>query len=135
MVLSDKSSIIQFCFFFLAIVLLLSFKTIINAILALFTASRRLISDYSTNSSLVNQTLGIFLFPLIILLQFTEFNSLIFISAGAIMLSGAILLKWYRGIIMGLVGEGIGILQIFSYFCSLEILPVLVMVKYIIVTF
>lgn len=135
LVLVEANSFVQFCFFLFAIVLLLSVKTIANAMLAVFTDSRRLISDYTTNSTLVNQTFGLFLFPWIILLEFTTFNPLIFISGGIIVLSGAILLKWYRGIIMGLVAERIGILQIFSYFCGLEILPLFVMVKYIIVTF
>ncbi|MDI1354054.1 MAG: DUF4271 domain-containing protein [bacterium] len=134
-VLVDFTSFVQFCFFLFAVVLLLSFKRVVNIVLAAFTDSRRLISDYTTNSTLVNQTFGLFLFPWIILLEFTTFNPLLFISGGVIILSGAVLLKWYRGIIMGLLVERIGILQIFSYFCGLEILPLFVMVKYIIVTF
>ncbi len=84
---------------------------------------------------LVNQSFGLFLFPLIVLMEFSKFNPLIFIWCASLVLGTAVLLKWYRGVLMSLVVERIGLLQIFSYFCALEILPVFVLVKYIIETF
>jgi hypothetical protein len=68
-------------------------------------------------------------------MEFSKFNSLIFIWGGLLVLAMVVLLKWYRGLLMSLVIERIGLLQIFSYFCGLEILPVFVLVKYIIETF
>ncbi len=131
----ETSHLTQFCFFFVIVVFVFSFKALINRSLALFTDKRKVISEYVTSSTLVNQSFGLFLFPLIILIEFSPFNPRIFITGAILVLASAILLKWYRGIIMGLVEQRLGLLQIFSYFCGLEILPVFVLVKYIIETF
>lgn len=110
-------------------------KTIINRLIAFFTNEDKLIGDYSTRSSLINQAFGIFLFPLIVLLEFSPFNPLTFISLALVVLALSFLLKWYHGLIKGLIDERIGLLQIFTYFCGLEILPVFVLVKFVIETF
>lgn len=134
-VLVETSDFSQFCFFFFVVLLGFSFKVITNSALSFFTEERKVISEYVISSTLVNQSFGIFLFPLIILIEFSPFNPLIFISGALTVVAASVILKWYRGIIMGLVEERVGLLQIFSYFCGLEILPVFVLVKYIIETF
>lgn len=110
-------------------------KLIVNRLLSLFTDKRKLISEYTISSTLVNQSFGLFLFPFIVLMEFSPFSPIVFIAGAIIVLVVAVVLKWYRGLIMGLIEERIGLLQIFSYFCGLEILPVFVLVKYIIETF
>jgi hypothetical protein len=112
-----------------------SLKTLLNGILAFFTAQTKIISEYTISSTLLNQSFGLFLFPFVVLAEFSSLEPLIFISMAVVVMAAAIILKWYRGIRMSLVEERIGLLQIFSYFCSLEILPVFVLVKYIIETF
>jgi hypothetical protein len=134
-VLSETSYFVQFCFFLAIVLFVFSFKALINRLLAFFTDERKIISEYVTSSTLVNQAFGLFLFPWIVLVQFSTFNPWIFISGALAVLAAAVVLKWYRGVIMGLVEERIGLLQIFSYFCGLEILPVFVLIKYIIETF
>ena len=134
-VLIETSNFAQFCFFFLIVLIVVFLKLLVNRSLAVFTDKRKIISEYVTSSTLVNQSFGLFLFPLIVLIEFSPFDPLIFIAGALIVLVSAVLLKWYRGIIMGLVEERLGLLQIFSYFCGLEILPVFVLVKYIIETF
>ena len=135
LILSQSSSLSQFLFFFVIVVLILGFKIIVNALIGFFTGEQKILSDYLNNSLLVNQTFGLLMFPFIILMELSPFNPLVFVSAACIILASSTLLKWYRGVIMGLVDERIGFLQIFCYFCSLEILPVFVLVKYIIETF
>jgi hypothetical protein len=135
LVLTEQHHFAQFCFFAAMIVLLAAFKTVINSLLHYFTERPKIFSDYSVSNTLVNQTFGLFLFPWIVLMQFSDFNPLIFIYAGLAVLAASMLIKWYRGLLMGMEEERIGVLQIFSYFCGLEILPVLVLVKYLIETF
>jgi hypothetical protein len=125
----------QFFFFLGLVVFVFVFKSSVNRLLAFFTNEKTVISEYSVNALFINQTFGLFLFPWIILVELSAFNPLIFIWAALVLMALAILLKWYRGIIIGLVEERIGLLQIFSYFCGLEILPVFVLVKYVIETF
>jgi hypothetical protein len=134
-VLSDASNIAQFLFFTGIILSILLFKSLTNFLLAAFTGERKAISDYVISSSLINQTFGLFLLPCVVLMEFSPFNPTIFVWVGIVVLLTGIFIKWYRGLIMGLVEERIGLLQIFSYFCGLEILPVFVLVKYIIETF
>lgn len=134
-VLIESSYFAQFCFFLFIVAMIFVVKAFINVVLAFFTEQKKVISEYVTSSTLINQSFGLFLFPLIVLIEFSPFNPGIFVIGALLVLTGAILLKWYRGIIMGLVEERIGLLQIFSYFCGLEILPIFVLVKYIIETF
>jgi hypothetical protein len=134
-VLLDNGRFVQFCFFMLSVVITLGLKFLVNKMLIFFTGERKIIMEYVTNSSLINQALGLFLFPVIVLAEFSKIDALIFIVVAMALLSLGTLLKWYRGATRGLIEERIGILQIFSYFCGLEILPVFVLVKYIIETF
>lgn len=134
-ILVEESRLVQFGFFVLLVSLVFFARLLANYLLALFTNERKLVSEYSVNASLINQTFGLLMFPWIILSEFSTLNPLVFISGAVIILISAVLLKWYRGAIIGLVEERIGLLQIFSYFCGLEILPVLVLVKFVIETF
>jgi hypothetical protein len=134
-ILVDSSNFLQYCFFLLIIFMVVFFKAVINRVLVVFTGERKLISEYNTSAMLLDQAFGILIFPWIVLMQFSTFDPIIFISGALIILAFSILLKWYRGVIMGLIDQRIGLLQIFSYFCGLEILPVFVLVKYLIQTF
>ncbi|MBL7931403.1 MAG: DUF4271 domain-containing protein [Bacteroidia bacterium] len=134
-ILSETPAVLQFLFFLTVITVTLFFKVIMNNLLIVFTGERKLISEYSVSSRLVDQAFGILIFPWIVLMQFTTFNPLIFISVAILVLAFSLILKWYRGVLIGLIDQRIGLLQIFSYFCGLEILPVFVLVKFLIQTF
>lgn len=133
--LTSLPDLAQFFFFLGLTVLVSGFKAIVNRALGYFTNERRVISEYTVNSLFINQTFGLLLFPWMILVQLSTLNPVIFISGALVVLGLSVLLKWYRGVMIGLVEERIGLLQIFSYFCSLEILPIFIMVKYVIETF
>lgn len=135
LILVSSYSLSQFFFFFGCTLLVIGLKALVNRLLGHFTNEKKILSEYSVNSLFINQTFGLILFPWIILMELSPFHPLIFIWVALLVLCSSVLLKWYRGVIMGLVEERLGLLQIFSYFCSLEILPVFVMVKYIIETF
>lgn len=134
-ILNETPYVLQYLFFLALIAVIGFFKVLVNNLLIVFTGERKLISDYNVSSRLVDQAFGILIFPWIILMQFTTFNPIIFISGAMLVLTFSILLKWYRGVLIGLIDQRIGLLQIFSYFCGLEILPVFVLVKFLIQTF
>jgi len=135
LILTQQSHFVQFCFFVLLVSLVFTFKMLLTNLLGFFTNERKVVSEYRVNSILINETFGLILFPLIVLAQFSSFDPLGFVFGGVLVVAASLLLKWYRGVIIGLVEERIGLLQTFSYFCGLEILPVLVLVKYVIETF
>lgn len=131
-VLPQSNHLQQFFVLMFFVLLLYGIKYTGNRALVFITGEDALIRNYETVASHVNQALGLFLFPWMVLAQFSKFNPLVFVSGALITLAVAVILKWYKGV-MGCLGNGqVGLLQIFSYFCALEILPVAVMVKYVI---
>jgi hypothetical protein len=135
LILPQTDSFTQFLFFVVTISVAISFKTIINKVFVLLTGDKKVLNDYDTNASLINQAIGLFLFPWVILIQFGKFNPVFLLSSALVILATGFFIKWYRGVIMSLVEQRVGLLQILSYFCGLEILPICVMVKYTIETF
>jgi hypothetical protein len=134
-ILVEYADLTQFVFFFVVLSLSHFIKSILNRLIAFFTNEEKIISEYVSRSAIINHTFGVFLFPLIILLEFSPFSTSTFISLAVLLLALSLILKWYRGLIRSLIDERIGLLQIFTYFCGLEILPAFVLVKFVIETF
>jgi hypothetical protein len=135
LVLTGQTQLIQFIFFFAAIILLLLVKGGFTRVLAVFVNDHKLIPEFVYSSFMISQTQGILLFPCLVLAELSRFDPLIFLSAASVILISMQAFKWYRGIVFALIENRVGLLQIFTYFCGLEILPVLVLVKFIIETF
>ncbi len=135
LVFTESALFVQFALILLVVILFIALKTTLNQFICFLSNDRKTISDYAYNSIKINQTFGIFLFPWLVLAELTQFNALIFISGAFVVLATSLIYRWYRGVIIGLIEERVGLLQTFTYFCGLEILPVVVLVKYIIETF
>jgi hypothetical protein len=135
LVLIEHSSIAQFMFFLLAITLLFTVKGGFSKILAVFVNDDKLIPEFIFSSFIVSQTLGLLIFPCMVMAELSTFNPLIFLSAASVILIAMQVFKWYRGMVFALVINRVGLLQIFTYFCSLEILPALILVKFVIENF
>lgn len=135
LVLLESSHLSQFFFLFIATVILFSLKGLINKLLALTLNDGKLIPEFVYSSFVISQTFGIFLFPCLILAEWSRLNPVVFLSMACVILIASQIFKWYRGVVFGLIEHKVGLLQIFVYFCALEILPALVLVKFIIETF
>jgi len=135
LIFTQAPHLIQFLIIFGILTALIFLKIIVNKILMVFTGSKNTIHQYGYYSFIINQTFGLFIFPFIVLAEFSKFNSLIFLTIALAIIGLSVLLKWFRGIVFSLVEERIGLLQTFAYLCTLEILPVLVLVKFIVETF
>ena len=134
-VLKEHSQFFQFVFFFGAVILLLLLKGGLTKLIAVFINDNKLIPEFVYSSFVISQTQGIMMFPCLVIAELSRFNPLIFLSAAAVVILAMQAFKWYRGVVFALVENRVGLLQIFVYFCGLEILPVLVMVKFVIETF
>lgn len=126
---------IQVTLFTGLILLILSFKAIINNLLKAVTSKGKFIQDYRAISSNINRVSGLFLFPVLLLIGFSEINAQFLLILSLVLLGTMLLIKWVKGLLLSLSEDGLGILQILTYFCALEILPQLVLVKYTIETF
>lgn len=131
-VLVKSSDLVQFMFFLGLLLLIFGTKLLAVRLLSFFTNERRLFADYTTSTTLINQTFGLFIFPFLVLSEFTDWNPRYFLWVAIVILAVSVLIKWYRGLIMSLLEERIGLLQIISYFCGLEILPLLALVKVVV---
>jgi len=127
--------IVQTLFFTVIILLILSLKAIINGLLISISSKGKFIQEYRVISGNMNRASGLFLFPLLLLLGFSELDSHFIVILSLVLVGAMLLIKWTKGILLSVGEEGLGILQILTYFCALEILPQLVLVKYTIETF
>jgi hypothetical protein len=134
-VLPESTGLQQFLFFVLLVALAMMLKGMANRALVAITGERKVMGDYVISSTLVNQTFGIALFPCLVFLQFSHIFPGFFLVLGVSVWGLSILMRWYKGLQVSLGEQGVGFLQIFSYFCALEILPILIVVKYVIETF
>ncbi len=134
LVLHGTDSLLQYLFFVILILFLFACKQLSLRMLALITDRRRLVTDVRTSATLLNQTFGLLIFPFLVFSEFTNWNPRYFLGSALVILTFSLFLKWYRGLMMSLVEERIGLLQIFSYFCGLEVLPLLTVVKFVVET-
>jgi len=85
--------------------------------------------SYQLNTLIFNHILGIVLFPITIMAFY--WGSTFFLIAGSIIVSLLILYKLFRGILIGLANKNYNLFYLFLYLCTLEILPLLLLIKVI----
>lgn len=135
LILSDRPHLQQFAFIALATLLLTVVKGMVNKLLSVFTDDGKIIPEYVYSNFVVSQAFGLILFPVIVLAEFSSANQGLFLTIALVILASAQLYRWYRGVIFGIIDHRIGLLQIIVYFCALEIIPVLILVKFLIEKF
>jgi hypothetical protein len=92
----------------------------------IFRANKN-VSDYVLNLYLFGQVTGVCLLPVIILT--TYFDNKFMIYAGIIILLMLYIYSLFRGIVIALTKAKISVYYIFLYLCTLEILPLVLLVK------
>lgn len=135
LILNESSQIKQYLFFVVVIGLMYSVKFLVTYLLAQLTTTRELGREYTFNVFVSCQTVALIVFPLIICLQFSRYSTELFLYPAIVLCVLFYLLRLLRGFVISVLEHGIGILYIFLYLCALEILPVLVLVKFLIVNF
>lgn len=135
LILNEYSQLKQFLFFIAVISLMYLIKFLANYALAIITSNEELGKEYLFNVYVFSQTIGIILFPMVICLQFTKYPVEWFLYPTIIICGGFYALRMFRGFVISSSEQNIGILYIFLYLCALEILPLLVLVKFLLVNF
>ena len=130
--LENSPSLHQYVLVFTAVLTIALYRLAANQVIAFVTGARKTVSEYLVSSSLINQTTGLVLFPLLALGEFSSVLPGLFFWLGVTVLGLSLILRWYRGLMMAGGAGRLGFIEIFSYFCALEILPVLVLVKYVV---
>ncbi len=135
LILQDYSHFEQYLFFIGVITLTYLVKFAAHYILAFISLNQELSREYLFNVFLFSQTTGIILFPLIVCLQFSKYPPEWFLYPSLIICMGFYALRMFRGVILSVTEQSVGILYIFLYLCALEILPLLILIKFLLINF
>jgi hypothetical protein len=135
LILKDYSHLQQYLFFVLVICFVYLIKFLVNYVLALISSSNELGKEYLFNVFIFCQTLGMIIFPLIVLLQLTKYPKEWFLYPALIIYAVFYGLRIFRSFIISATEQNVGFLYIFIYLCALEILPMLVLIKFLLINF
>lgn len=125
--LLEKSSFYEYCQVFLVINVLFFLKIIILKIIGNIFQTKEITSNYILNSFLSKAVWGLVLIPVLIISIY--FNELFVVYIGLGLLSVLLVNRGVRGIIIGADNRKFSILYYFLYLCTLEILPVVLLIK------
>lgn len=134
-ILNNYSHLQQYLLFVVVICLTYLIKFIVNYTLAIISSNTELGKEYFFNVFIFSQTIGVIILPLIICLKFTKYPTEWFLYPALIICGGFYALRLFRIFIVSTTEQNIGILYIFIYLCALEILPLLVLIKFLLVNF
>jgi len=121
---------IQFYLIILAIYsIFLIFKFLLIQISSIIFLTRQVTIKYFLNSLIFNIIIGILLLPILLLTTYSGSPILIKMAIGLV---GSILIyKLFKSIIVGLSNTKFSIVYLFLYLCTVEILPVLLLIKFV----
>ena len=121
---------------FLIICLIYSAKIIITKWMGLLFQTQKEAEDYTLNVFLFCNALGLFLLPVVICLTFVkQFPIDLFIKIGFGIIALFICSRFIRGILIGFKSIRISKFYLFLYLCTLEIVPLVVIAKLLILKF
>jgi hypothetical protein len=114
----------------LFILLIYNIKSFTSKILGYLFLVQENFAQYIHNVNLYNKNIGLFLFPIVIIYPFAidEMKPIV-IYAGLILMLGLFLLRSYRSAQI-IMKKGISLFYLILYLCAVELLPVLLLVKF-----
>ncbi|MBI9036686.1 MAG: DUF4271 domain-containing protein [Bacteroidales bacterium] len=121
------NSFVLFSFIFTSIIILWALKIIAIKFIAKLFNEYQISTEYRTNILVFNIITGIFLLPLLILIVYLKAN--IFFYSTFFIIGLLIFFRFFRSMQIAISLKKFPVFYIFLYFCSLEILPAIVIVK------
>jgi hypothetical protein len=86
--------------------------------------------DYSSSSFVFINSLGLFMLPVVVCLEFvSQVDPKVFIYTGIFFIMGFLAMRLLRGIVIGFNSNRVSKFYLFLYLCSLEIIPFVILVK------
>lgn len=134
-VLSNNGGLFQYLFFVMVIILVYSVKLIGMNIIGHITQTMSIFNEYVNNTLIINQSVGVILLPVMIIVELSPVNPVWIVFPATLFLVLGYILRLYRGFLFAGIEHGVGLLQLFVYLCALEILPLLVLIKFLVVNF
>lgn len=110
---------------------LITFRQLIVRVIAIIFDSVAVFREYNHNSFIVNKNLGIYLLPILISSFYTpEIISAYLFSLATILVLISLLVRYFKGIQI-ILKYNIFLFYSILYLCTLEILPVLIGIKFV----
>lgn len=134
-ILHSKSGLFQYLFFVMVIVIAYSVKILFANLIGYVTQTSAIFSEYINNTLIINQSVGVILLPVMIIIELSPVNPVWIVFPATLFLVLGYILRLYRGFLFAGVEQGVGMLQLFVYLCALEILPLMVLIKFLVVNF
>lgn len=135
LILKGTTPLSQYLFFVGVILAMYFIKYITTYFLSYIIGEFDLGREYFFNVFIFNQTAGVVLFPVVLCVLFSKFTPELFLYPGIIICAVFFILRLLRGFVISTLEQNIGVLYIFLYFCGLEILPLLVLIKFLLNNF
>jgi hypothetical protein len=135
LILLNVSDFVQYLFFIGLIISMYLVKFSFSLILAHISNNSEIEREYRFTTIVFNQVFALIILPIVILLQYSQVPEriLIFISIGLVL--SFYFFRLYRGFVISALEQNLGFMYIFLYFCALEILPLLILIKFLLINF
>jgi hypothetical protein len=130
-----QASNYQYLFFVILILFGLLFKYLITYIFAFCLNLQRHINDYFFSALNIYYALSIILFPIVIFLYYSSISSYYFLYPICIICLSFYILRLFVTTLYLISQQKISFIQIIMYLCALEILPLLVLIKFLFINF
>lgn len=124
------NDLMTFLKIFLALILFILFKYILIRVLRTVFQTAEATSRYLLNSLIFSLNLGVIILPFLVMIIYTGF--IILIYSVLILMAIIFIFKLFRGLYVGIVYSKFSIFYLFLYLCTVEILPVIIVVKLLI---
>ncbi len=134
-IFKEKSSLMQFASFIVIVAVVFVFKLLINLLIAFVTDSTEAAKESMYTETTFKQLLGMLLFPFTIFLFLSKYPNAWFLYPSIIFIALFTLIRFFRSFMALVTEQNIGIVYILLYFCALEILPLLIIVKFLLINF
>jgi len=114
---------------FFLVVLVYFIKFIFLKVIGALTRNQLLADEYAYYSFLSIKGAGLFVYPVLIFLEYSQLSSVSFIVAGLVICATFYVLRLVRGMLILINSDGVSIFHLFLYLCGLEIIPLIVIIK------
>lgn len=127
----ESNSFLSVALYSLGILAFYNIKTFICKLIGNVFLVKEQIAEYVHNIHLYNKNTGLFLFPVVIIYPYITSSLIkpIVIYLGLIIIMGMTLLLVYRSFQI-IMKNGVSLFYLILYLCAIEILPVLLLIKY-----
>lgn len=130
-----NSDFIQYLFFLVITLTVYSVKHLFIGFLSLLLKAPNLTKEYWFTVLVFSHALTILLFPIMVVLLFSNIESVYLIYTGISLFIVFYTLRLVRVLAIMYSEQNVGIVYIIMYLCALEILPFLVLIKFLFINF